>query len=54
MVMLTGPFPDAIAPGSDAAQAIAQTQFNPKLVWVPMKFVSYYDAWRANDQHLNV
>lgn len=31
-VMLLGHFPDAIAPGSDAAVAIVQTKFNPKLV----------------------
>lgn len=30
--MLLGAFPDAIAPGSDAAEAIVQEKYNPKLV----------------------
>ena len=32
MTMLLGAFPDAIAPGSDAAEAIVQEKYNPKLV----------------------
>jgi hypothetical protein len=30
--MLLGAFPDAIAPGSDAAEVIVQEKYNPKLV----------------------